>query len=77
MFNRLISLINNPDIFKGTSKNGCCNEGNSRPAHKLIPTDMQYVPEQSHLRGNRGPSSLSCAWQERMSTREVEGSTIR
>lgn len=49
MFNRLISLINNPDIFKGTSKNGCCNEGNSRPAHKFIPTDIQYVPEQSHL----------------------------
>lgn len=78
MFDYLISLIKNPNIFKDAGKkHGCYKEGNLRPALKFKSTDIQYVPEQSRLRGNREPSSLSCFWQERVSTREVEGSTIR
>lgn len=52
-------------------------KGTREPAHKCESADIQYVLEQSCLKEHGEPNSLSCSWQETVSTREVEGSTIR
>lgn len=80
LFNHLISLIKTTptiSISRSKQKHACYNEGNPRPAHKRESADIQYVPEQSCFGEHGEPNSLSCSWQETVSTREVEGSTIR